>query len=69
MTLMSIRGLEYMDSIVIARGLLCMTLMSANMYSTGVIAQRAGVYVLGAWPLKRKDNGTSGCTKDAAIYL
>ena len=55
-----------MDSVVIARGLLCMTLMSADMYSTGVIAQRAGVYVLGAW---RKDNGTSDYTKDAAIYL
>ena len=44
MTLMSVRGLEYMDSVVIARELLCMTVTSADMYSAGVTNQRADVY-------------------------
>lgn len=48
MTLMSVRGLEYMDSVTIARALLYMAMTSADMYSAG-----AGVYDQGGH-LKRE---------------
>lgn len=54
MTLMSVRGLEYMDSVVISRELLCMTVMSADMYSAGVTDQRADVYDWGGHLKKGK---------------